>query len=336
MASQRLVQGIFFAVLLSIFAYLAVLVVRPFLTYLLAVVLLAFLFWPVQKRLAPQVGQRVSAFVLVAGAVAVMSIVVVLIVVLLPADAAELSRGLERLVTETQFDQRLEALLGMDIPFESILADVPQRGAEILIGDLSTILGAATDAFLGLILVLFLLYYLLKEGDRLVQWVTQMMPLPETATDELVNEVHESTWAVLKGHVFIAIVQAIVAGLGMAVVGLPNLVFWTVVMMVLGLFPIVGVAGVLGPAVLYLAFVDRLLAAGFLLVYGMTVVAVVDDYIRALVVDRESSLHSATILVGVFGGVYAFGVMGLFYGPIVLGLFKTLIRLFNENYVGES
>lgn len=336
MASQRLVQGIFFGVLLAVFAYLAVLVVRPFLTYLLAVLLLAFLFWPVQKRLAPRIGQRISAFVLVTGAVAVMSIVSVLIVFLLPADAAELSRGVEEFVTETRFDRRLEAILGTEIPLESILADLPRRGAEILIGDLSTILGAATDAFLGIILVLFLLYYLLKEGDRLVEWVTQMMPLPEAATVELVNEVHQSTWAVLKGHVFIAIIQAIVAGLGMAVVGLPNLVFWTVVMMFLGLFPIVGVAGVLGPAVVYLVFVDRLLAAGFLLVYGMTIVAVVDDYIRALVVDRESSLHSATILVGVFGGVYAFGVMGLFYGPIVLGLFKTLIQLFNESYVGES
>jgi len=132
------------------------------------------------------------------------------------------------------------------------------------------------------------------------------------------------------------VIQGIVAGIGLLIVGISNVVFWTMVMVVLELFPVVGVAGVLAPAALYLALTDRLLAAGFIVVYGLTAVAVVDDYLRALVVDRESSLHSAAVIVGVFGGVYAFGVMGLFYGPVVLGLFQALIRLFSENYVEEE
>jgi len=264
--------------------------------------------------------------------VGALGVFVVLIGLSLPANAAVLSREFERVLTQTQIERQVERVLGRDVPFSSVLADLPNRGVELVVGDLSTIVGAAIDAFLGIALLLFLLYYLLKDGDELVAWVTSMAPLRAETTEEIVREAHVSTWAVLKGHVFIAVAQGAIAGIGLLVVGIPNVVFWTVVMMFLELFPVVGVVGVLGPAVVYLAFADRLLAAAFLAVYGLTAVAVVDDYLRAYVVDRESSMHSAVVLVGVFGGVYAFGVMGLFYGPIVLGLAQTLVRLFDENY----
>jgi predicted PurR-regulated permease PerM len=331
--SRSIVRSVFLAVLLAAFAYLVGLILRPFLTYLLAVLLLAFVLTPFHRRLSARVDARVSALVLVTFAVGGTVAAVALLVMALPVDASALSRGIEREIEQRRLQRQLERVLGTDVPLESLLSDVPRRVADIVVGDLTTLVGAATDAFLGVALVLFVLYYLLVDGGRLVAWVKRVTPLRPEMTDTLFAEAHDTTWAVLKGHVFIAILQGAVAGVGLLVVGIPNVVFWTVVMMFLELFPIVGVAAVLGPATLYLLLVDRLLAAGFLFVYGLTAVAAVDDYLRAMYVDRESSLHSAVILVGVFGGVYAFGVMGLFYGPVVIGLFKTLVQLFDEAYV---
>lgn len=335
MALRLDVRTAFFGLLLAVATVLVFLVVVPFVTYLLAALLLAFLLYPLHRRLSSRVDDRLSALALVSGAVGALGAFVAVLVVTLPADASALSRGV-RQGTDGTLQRRLEESLGVDLPVEAALADAPGRVAELLVGDLSGIVSAAVDAFLGAILLVFLVYYLLVDGAELVAWVTDVMPLEEEMAADLRDEVHATTWAVLKGHVFIAVVQGIVAGFGLFVVGIPNVVFWTVVMAFLELFPVVGVAGVLGPAVLFLVLVDRLLAAGFLALYGLTAVAVVDDYLRAFVVDRESSLHSATILVGVFGGVYAFGVMGLFYGPIVLGVFQTLVRLFDENYAADA
>ncbi len=329
-------RQVFFAVLVATFALLAALILRPFLSYILAVLLFAFLLHPVQQRLAPRLGERASALLLVAGTVVGTTVGVAFLVLALPADASAIGRTLDRFLEQNTVERRLESVLGVDVSLDAVLGDVPGQVTDLLVGDLSGIVAAATDAFLGVVLLLFLLYYLLVDGDRLVAWVKRMLPLRRETTEELASEAHGTTWAVLKGHVFIAVVQGAVAGVGLFVVGLPNVAFWTVVMMFLELFPVIGVAGVLGPAVVYLALADRLLAAGFLAVYGLTAVAVVDDYLRAYVVDRESSLHSATILVGVFGGVYAFGVMGLFYGPIVLGLFQTLVGLFHEHRTADA
>jgi predicted PurR-regulated permease PerM len=278
-----------------VFGYLVVLVVRPFLTALLVAVLLAVLLRPVQRRLAPRVGERISAAALVGVAVAATAAVGAVLVAAAPTGLGDLSATLEGLSVPTAAERRVERLVGVEIPLGSIVESVPRRLAELFVGD--------------------------PTG-------------PVSATTETLREdAHRTTWAVLKGHVFVAVVQGRVAGVGLLVVGLPNVLFWSAVMMLLELFPVVGVAGVLGPAALWLGLRNRLLAAAFLVVYGATAVAVVDDYLRARVVDRRSSLHSATVLVGVFGGVYAFGAVGLFYGPRVVGLFGTLVRLFDEQYV---
>jgi predicted PurR-regulated permease PerM len=325
-------QSLFLVVLLAVFAVLVALVLKPFRTYLLAVLLLAVVLTPLQERLAPRIGERAAAFVLVCVAVVGTAAPVVLLVQTLPTDGARLSETAQRLFTEQRIERRLEGLLGVDVPVGSILSGAPEEVASLLVGDVSTIVSGAIHAFLGVVLLLFLLYYLLKDGDKLVAWLGEMTPLADDVQRELVESTHETTWAVLKGHVFVAVVQGVVAGIGLLVVGLPHVVFWTAVMMVAELFPIVGVAAVLGPAALYLALTNQLLEAGFLLAYGLTAVAAVDDYLRAVVVDRGSALHSATVLVGVFGGVYVFGVMGLFYGPIVIGVFKELVSLFNERH----
>ncbi|WP_164471645.1 AI-2E family transporter [Halosimplex salinum] len=332
---ERLRVG-FFAVLLTAFAYLVLLILRPFLTALLTALLLAVLLAPLQRRFAPRVGERISALSLVTLSLAAIGAIGTLLVVAAPAGLSDLSATVEELPARSTAERRIEDLVGVEVPLGSIVESVPRRVAEILFGDISMLVATTTDLFLGSVLFLFVLYYLLVDGDRLIDWIEERLPLDDETTEELHEEAHQTTWAVLKGHVFVAVVQGAVAGVGLFVVGIPNVLFWTFVMMVLELFPVVGVAGVVGPAVLYLGLQDRLLAAAFLLVYGLTAVAVVDDYLRAHVVDRESSLHSATILVGVFGGVYAFGVMGLFYGPIVVGLFKALVRLFDERYVDEG
>jgi len=333
---QRGLRIGFFAILLAIFAYLAWLIVRPFLPFVLAAILLAVSLEPLHRRLARHIDARLSAGLLVTAALTVTVSVIAVLVAALPVNADDLATAIREIPATRDIERLLADTLGLQVELETFLAQAPGRFADLLLGDLTGIFGAAIDLSLGVLLFVFLLYYLIESGDGLLAWVERVFPLDDNTAQVLIDEARGTTWAVLKSHVLIAIIQALVAAVGLLVVGIPNLVFWTVVMMIVGLMPIVGVAAVLGPAFLYLLFVDRLLAAVFLGIWGMTIVAVVDDYLRAYFVDRESSLHTGVILVGVLGGVYAFGVMGLFYGPIVLGLFQAMIRLFNDQYVDAA
>lgn len=312
---------------------LSLLVVLPFLSYLLAAVLLAFVLTPIHRRLVDRLGPRLSAGGLVGGTLLVVLLPVAAAVGAALDDLRALAEGRTAMPALNAVERLLARRLGVDVSLQSRLqsaaADLPGQIAS----QVPSLLSGGVEFLLGVLLLLFVEYYLLKDGAALASWVLSSIPLPEAVARELFSAAEEMTWAVLKGHVLVAAVQGIVAGVGLFVAGIPNAALWTAVMAVLALVPVVGVAPVLGGAVLYLAVQGRVLAAALLVAYGATVVAITDDYLRALLVDRGSaSLHPAVILVGVLGATLAFGPMGLFFGPVLLGLLKVTIEVFEAHY----
>jgi len=95
---------------------------------------------------------------------------------------------------------------------------------------------------------------------------------------------------------------------------------------------VIGVWLVWAPMVVYLIVVGDPVAAALLLAYGIAVLSVVDNYLRAIFVDRGSGVHPAIVLVGVLGGIYLLGIMGLFLGPILLALFKASVTVFDRTH----
>ncbi len=319
----------FAVALLAVLTVLSALIVRPFLSTVLAAVLLAFVLYPAQERLESTVGAGPAAFGLVTLAVVLF---VVPLGLLVHSALADLPTSVEALPAFRPAERTLERTFGVEIQVEQPVNLALDRVKSLLRERASRLVRTGFHAFLGLLLLLFLVYYLLKDGETAVEWTKRVTPLPREVQDRLYASAEETTWAVLKGHVLVASLQGLVSGVGLAVAGVPDAAFWTLVMMFLAMVPIVGVSPVLGGAALYLLLQGRPLAAVLLVVYGMTVVAVTDDYLRALVIDRESSLHSAVVLVGVFGGAYVFGVVGLFFGPVLLGLYKATVEVFADYY----
>lgn len=330
------VRGLFFAIVLAVLAWLTYLLVRPFQGFLLTALLLAFVLYPAQERLEPYVGSTIAAVGLVTGSVLLLVAITFLFVVTIPAGTETIAEQIERAPALESVAAELQESLGVEIPVQSIASEIPQRVGEFAANRALGYFEQAVHTLIGLGLLIFVVFYLLQDGESFFAWIERSAPMDADVYEELEREASEVTWAVIKGHVFIAIVQGIVAGIGFLVVGLPNVVFWTLVMIFLSFLPIIGVVVVYAPAIVFLALDGSVLAAVFLAVYGVSVVALIDDYLRAIVVDRQSSLHSAVILVGVFGGIYVFGAMGLFIGPIVLALFAAAVRVFNRHYAPSS
>ncbi len=322
----------FAVVLTTILVALSILIIEPFLSYVLAAIFLGFVLYPVQQRLASVVGQRVAAFSLVCCSIALVVIPAGLFLQTAAEQVGTLPTSTQELPALGQLEDLLRRRFGFDIQIGMVVNQLLDQLSTAVADRASRFVRTGLHAALGVLLLLFLLYYLLKDGDEFVQWAKHVTPLARPVQDELYEEAEEATWAVLKGHVLVAVVQGFVSGIGLFVAGIPNAAFWTVVMMFLAMVPIVGVAPVLGGATIYLLTVGRPLAAGLMIVYGMTVVAATDDYLRALVIDRASSLHSGTVLVGVFGAAYLFGAIGLFVGPIILALTKATVEVFADYY----
>ncbi|MDG5819415.1 AI-2E family transporter [Natronococcus sp. A-GB7] len=320
-------------VLVTIFAYLSWQLVVPFFQYVLLALLLGFVLFPLQQRLEEYVPPALAALSLVLLAIVGFIVPFVLVAAVVAEDAAEL-------IQETDPDDlqiaEIEALIeeetGFEVDIVGTVADSAQQIGSIALEQATDWFSALTSALIGFGLALFLLFYLLKSGDDLMDWIRARTPLPDDVQDDLYGDLNEVTWAVLAGHVLIAIIEGVIAGLGLFAVGIPNAAFWTFIMVILSLVPLIGAPFVWVPASLYLFATGEPVLAAALAIYSAIVVGIADDYLRPVVVDRYAEISPAVIILGVLGGIYAFGIMGVFFGPVVVGAFIAAVNVLDENY----
>lgn len=333
----------FFIGLIAFLGIIAFLLVAPFLQYVLAAGLLGFVLYPLHRRLAPRLGPRPSAALLTALAVVVAVVPLLLFSLYLVQAALDFLDGIaeEDIVSAVESTRAyLVEELGVEPEhleqFEEMLLsefdEIAQSAGEIILTEMIAMVDVTVHAGFGVMLLVFLLYYVLLDGARFVAWVRSVTPLETDVIDELFDEVSVVTWAVVQSHLLVAVVEGILGGIGLWIVGISNVPFWTVVMIVVSILPIIGVWLVWAPAVIYLLATGDMVGALFLLVYGVAVLSVIDNYLRAFFVDHGSGLHPAVVLVGVLGGIYLLGILGLFLGPILLAVFKASVTVFSRNH----
>jgi predicted PurR-regulated permease PerM len=212
------------------------------------------------------------------------------------------------------------------------LAAMAQSGLGQVLQETPGVVGGASNALIGVTVLGFVLYYLLVDGADAVAWVRRVTPLGPAVQEELFAELDRLTYAVLITQGVIAVVQAVLTGLALAVLGFSNVLFWTVLAVVLGLLPFVGSMFIWVPAGLFLLATDDLVGGAALLVYGFGAVNLTDNYLRPVVGGRSANLNPSILVVGIFGGLAVFGFAGIFVGPIVLGFAKSLVAIAAREY----
>lgn len=319
--------------LLAAFAVLSGYLVLPFLQYILVAILLGYVLHPLHRRLRTRIGALLSAAALVAFAVVALMLPFVVMIGAVMEDALDLLAAVEDGDVDLAFvEARIEEYTGIEVTIADVVAGSAQDAAGLVVGRAPEVVGGITHALIGIGLTGFLLFYLLKEGESMLGWLRGVTPLPQDVQDDLIEELDDVTWAVLVGHVAIAAFQGTIAGLGLWVTGIPNAVFWTFVMILFALLPLIGAFAVWGPASAYLFVTGEPVAAIGLFVYGAIVVGVSDEYLRPIVVQRRTSLNPGVIVLGVVGGLYVLGFMGIFFGPVILGGLKATLNTFDRHY----
>ncbi|MFB6192818.1 MAG: AI-2E family transporter [Candidatus Nanohaloarchaea archaeon] len=305
--------------------------ISPYLGYLLTGGILAFLLHPLKQRLNNHTERAPGILVIFTVVIAVMPLLLTAGAV--ANDAGDIIASVEAgNISMDAVDQKIMELTGYNIHLEEkIESSIKTLGATILSSS-SKIAGMASNFLIGLSLLLFTQYYLLKEGESIVEWSKKLDVMPDRLQEELYQQTARTTRTVIKGHVITALVSGLVAGIGLFLAGISNVVFWTVLMMIFGLIPMIGTALVWAPAGLYLVINGQLYNGLFLLTYGAAVVGSVDNFLRPFLVDKGADLHPLFIVFGVIGGIGLFGPVGVFVGPVIFGVTKSLLTLYINHY----
>jgi len=189
----------------------------------------------------------------------------------------------------------------------------------------------ALGTVVSFLLMLFVLFFVLRDGPEVAGKFVRMLPIEEHHRSRLWRHLIEVTRAVFMGIGLTALVQGALLGIGFAIAGLPSPLVFGVVGVLFALVPLVGTVILWAPGVLYLAAQGDYGHAAFLAGWGAIVVGGVDNFLRPLLISGRSEVPTLAVFVGVMGGLSAFGFIGLFLGPIVLGLLVALFRFGNED-----
>lgn len=176
-------------------------------------------------------------------------------------------------------------------------------------------------------IMLYLLFFFLRDGERMVQSIYRCIPLSIDQKEALFNKFSVVSRATVKGSFVIALVQGVLGGLIFLFLGIPNPLLWGVVMAFLSLLPAVGNALVWFPVGIYLLIVGEYVQGVILLVWGALVMGMVDNFLRPLLVGKSTKLPDYLVLLSTLGGLSVWGINGLVLGPVIAALFLVAWQL---------
>jgi len=190
-------------------------------------------------------------------------------------------------------------------------------------------IGQNTAQFLiGLGIMLYLLYFLLRDGVQLSQHISQAVPLGDVHKRLLLSKFATVVRATIKGNVAVAAVQGTLGGLMFWMSGIQGPLLWGVVMGFLSLLPVVGASLIWGPVAVYFLATGSLWQGVALITFGVLVIGMVDNVLRPVMVGKDIQMPDYLVLISTLGGLSLFGLNGFVIGPLIAALFITVWDMF--------
>jgi predicted PurR-regulated permease PerM len=208
-----------------------------------------------------------------------------------------------------------------------LLETLASSGGSVMLGAIGTIVSFA--------LMLFVLFFVLRDGPVFAQRLVAMLPIEPGLRQKLWRHLGDVTRAVFMGIGLTALAQGLLLGIGFAIARLPSPLVFGVLGALFALVPVVGTAIVWVPAVIWLAIQGETGYAIFMAAWGVVVVGSVDNFLRPILISGRVEVPTLAVFIGVMGGLSAFGFIGLFVGPIVLGLVVALFRFASEELASQ-
>ena len=326
-----------FALLLILLSLAVALILWPFFGAVFWAGVLALLFSPVYQFLLKRWrGRRVLA------ALATLSLVLVMVILPLTLVAASLVQEVGNLYQRVKtgevdfvryFQQVVAALpswvtglldrsgladlAGLQARLSAAVAERGQAVATRVLG-----IGSDTvDFIVAFFVAMYVLFFLLLDGPRIVRNIRRAIPLQPEHKQRLLTQLAAVIRATVKGNVLVAIVQGTLGGLAFWVLGVHAPVLWGVVMAFLSLLPAIGAALIWAPVALYLLATGALWKGIALIAFGILVIGLIDNVLRPILVGKETRLPDYVVLVSTLGGLAIFGLNGFVLGPVIVAMF---------------
>lgn len=342
--NQTALQNKALAVLLALVTVAFIWILLPFYGAVFWAVILAILFAPLQRNLVLRFGRRRN---LAAGTTLLICLLIAILpVIVISALLVQEGASLYQRIESGQLD-----IAGYIQAARNLLPTFAQEGLERMgMGDLDgmrdkiskwALQGSqffATQAFsfgqgtfdflVSFGVMLYLLFFFLREGAEVARKVRLAVPLPEHQKRRLQLKFSRVVRATVKGNLLVAITQGALGGFIFWALDIPSALVWAVLMAFLSLLPAVGAGIVWGPVAIYFLATGAIWQAIVLTAFGVLVIGLVDNVLRPILVGKDTRMPDYLILISTLGGLAVFGLNGFVIGPLIAALFVSSWAIF--------
>ncbi|MEG8223633.1 AI-2E family transporter [Sphingomonas sp. HH69] len=189
---------------------------------------------------------------------------------------------------------------------------------------------SAFSFFMALGVMLYLSYFLLRDGEKLSQRIVAAAPLRASQRQALIQQFVIVIRATIKGSIVVAIVQGLIGGIVFWALGIEGALLWAVLMGAFSLLPAVGTAIVWVPVAIYLFASGAIWQAIVLVACGVLIIGMVDNVLRPILVGRDTRIPDYVVLITTLGGIELFGFNGIVIGPVIAALFIATWNIFTR------
>jgi predicted PurR-regulated permease PerM len=342
---------IMYSALFIILTVLALWIVKPFILSIIAGVIIAYIFHPVYLWILKRLRSKGwSAFIVTILIIIIFTVPIFFIAQEFAKDAYVSYVVIKQKFTASFFaaEPCIEKNIGCSISnwvkdlmngpqAKTYLEDALAKVTNWAIGRTSAFVSQIPNIILQIFVMMFVVYYSLKDGDKLVKKIIMALPLKKHHYSTIVRKTKEMIFSTVYGMLLVAAIQGLCAGIGFFIFGVKSPVLLGILTALAALLPVLGTAIVWGPTVA-VYFFDSLLSnntTGIILSLGLLAycifpVSTIDNFVRPKIIGDRARVHPVLVLLGILGGVAAFGIVGLLIGPLIITLFVTFIDIYHQ------
>ncbi len=332
----RWIQRATYLVIVVFILYLNYRIFEPFFAAIAWAAVLAIFFFPGHKRIFQRVRRPNAA--------AAISLLIVLVLLVGPAvtiGAACVQQGIalsrsartQEMIPKIQdYIDRIRDTASIPLPdLNGKLLDAAQTAGRFLARHSAAVAGDAAQFVMNLGITLVVLFFLFRDGPRIVAFLRDTAPMEREISGRVFGEISTMVTVTLQSTVIVAIAQGAVAGLVYWILGLPAPIFLAVASAVLAFLPLIGPAIIWGAAAILLALSGEYWRAVAMVVLGNVGISGVDNILRPMLISGRAQLNALLSILSVLGGIYAFGFLGMVLGPLVVAITIGMLKGYRES-----
>lgn len=317
-------------------------ILKPFIGTILGAIVISYVSYPLYKWLLSRLNSKtISALITTVVIVLVLSLPTVFAINALSKEIFAgyltakqyLSLGSSAINCQANVVCNLFELAGLKDPnSSSFLSDSLGKATAAIFNKLTAYVISLPKLLANIFVAIFLTYYLLKDGHKLVSYMKSLLPIKQANQDLLIKRFNDVTYAVVYGNLIVAIIQGVLTSIGFLIFGVGSPLIWGIVTMFTSLIPFLGAVVVWLPAAILLIISGytsgdgaTLLKGLALLLYGTFIISSMDNILKPKIISGRANLHPALVLLGVISGLSALGITGIILGPVIIALAATII-----------